>query len=279
MRISALPLLAVVALAVTACNSSGSQSESADEQAANQPLPTAIEGTVSVQAGSGITVSPDARLELKLIDITQQPSVPIASKTLAVGSMPTRFSLPFSRDRVIESDLYILEALIVDGERRFTTSLEYPVLTQGAAATVDVKVEPEPTPAELMLKAYRKVKNSIGGMTISQGTSLGETSSRAWQIFKDDGQVQYVIEIVDYFDAGRTTTDFAYKLGKPWVVVQQHMASADARPDVVDRAGWNEAGELVVRQHVSGGETSELSVEEANSLHEQAESMLKRAKG
>lgn len=284
MRIFALPLFAIVALALAGCNPSESQAPSTDEASANAPLATAIEGSVSLQDGHSITVSPEARLELKLVDISQQPSVPIAGKTMAVGTMPTQFSLPFSRDRVIDGDIYVLQALIVDGERRFTTPLEYPVLTQGAPTKVDVKMAPEPTAAELMLKEYNKLKSSIGGMTITQGTSLGDTSSRSWQIFKANGQVQYVKQIVDQFDSkraltSRTTTDFAYKLGKPWVVVQKQMANADAAPSVIDRAGWNDAGELILNEHVSGGETSELSAEEASSLQEQAESMLKRAKG
>ncbi|CAM5415607.1 hypothetical protein RLIN73S_07460 [Rhodanobacter lindaniclasticus] len=68
-------------------------------------------------------------------------------------------------------------------------------------------------------------------------------------MFRQDGQIQFIRELVEYTKDGFTSTDYAYRDGKPWAIVQQHMASRDGKPTSIDRAGWTDDGTLVLKQH------------------------------
>lgn len=283
MRTIALTLLACAGLALTGCNG-GASSDTAATQA-KQPVPTEITGSVSQQVPGNVAVSENASLELKLVNISGAQPKTVASRTInPVGSMPVNFTLPFDRSKIRAGDIYIVRAELVDGERHFNTPLEYPVLTQGGKAQIAIKVVAVPTESEEMYAEFGTLRSSIGGMDIQQGTSMGDSSSRAWQIFRKNGAIHFVKENVDYFNDKRqttayTTTSYAYRSGKPWVVEQEHKANSNAEPSSIDRAGWDENGELVLHKHITAaGETSELSAEEAADLREQAESMFERAK-
>lgn len=285
MRTIAMPLLACAGLALAGCQGSGSGSAESAADQANQPLPTEITGTVAQQVPGRVTVSPDARLELELVDISGAQPKTVASKTVRpVGTMPVNFSLPFERSLIRPGDIYIVQAELIDGARHFNTPLEYPVLTHGAKARIDIKVVAVPTAAETMYAEFEKVRNAIGGMDITQGTSMGDSSSRAWQVFRKNGVIRFIKENVDYFNDKRvttafTTTSYSYRDGKPWVVEQEHKANSNAEPSAIDRVGLSETGELVLHKHItSGGATTELSAEEAADLREQAEAVFERAK-
>ena len=62
--------------------------------------------------------------------------------------------------------------------------------------------------------------------------------------------------------------------GKPWVVVQQTKANSGAKASVVDRAGWDESGELVLKQHETNGDTQVLDADAAAKLQKQAIDVL-----
>lgn len=286
MRKTALMLLIPLTLVLTACNP-GSQSDDDNGQSPEAGQTTApvnaITGSVSLKPGAAgaTSVSPNAKLQLLLEDTSQQPAVPIATKTIEpVGQLPVQFRLEFNRDRIVPDDVIIIVAKLTDGERNFTMPLQYPVLTNNAPSTASIVLVPEPTAGEKMMSEFRKLQGQLGGMKISKGTSLGEHSSRAWQIFKKNNHVQFVVDIEDNFDTNaRVHSDFAYREGQPWVVVQKHMPKAGAKPTRIERAGWDKDGELILHESVANGKTSELSEADAASLHKQAQVMYKKAGG
>ncbi|MGA7297106.1 MAG: hypothetical protein WBW92_06310, partial [Rhodanobacteraceae bacterium] len=87
MRTTPLTLLIALSVLLAAC-SPGGQSGDTDKQPASssaaQAPDNAITGNVGLQPGAASSqgVSAGAKLELSLEDISQQPSVPIARKTI-----------------------------------------------------------------------------------------------------------------------------------------------------------------------------------------------------
>jgi putative lipoprotein len=276
MRRIVLTLAVSVAFAAAGCSNSNApqDQQAASAQPATASTATSVSGTVSLREARQL--SPQATLEIKLLDVSSQSTTPLATKTVApVTQMPVQFTLDFNPTDINPADLYVVQANLVDGERHFAMPLQAPVLTKGAPAKVDIQLVAESTPEEKMLADFTKVQKRIGGMAMSKGTSLQKDVSRGWQVFrdKDSGDVLFVRELADYGDKGFTSTDYAYHDGKPWVVVQQKKSSQSAKPNEVDRAGWNDAGELVLKQQVSGGNTTPLSDDAAADLRKHAEAM------
>jgi putative lipoprotein len=278
MRKMLLSLASVTALALAGC---GGGSDNNGQQAAggdNAAAANKVSGTVALR-DAGAQLSPAAKLELKLLDVSAQGAQPLAQKTIAPVTLPQQFELDFNPSDVNPNDMYIVEASLQDGERHYSSPLKTPVLTKGAAATANIQLVGEATPGEKELAGFNSVKKNIGGMKMTQGTALKEGESRGWQIFKKGNDVQFVIELVDYGDKGFTSTNYSYKNGKPWVVVQEKKPSKEGKPTSIERAGWNEAGELVLKQNEAGGKVDVLSDDEANNLRQQAEAMLSKAGG
>jgi putative lipoprotein len=276
MRRIVLTLAVSVAFAAAGCsNSNAPQDQQAEQdQPATASTATSVSGTVSLREARQL--SPQATLEIKLLDVSSQSTTPLATKMVApVTQMPVQFTLDFNPTDINPNDLYVVQANLVDGERHFAMPLQAPVLTKGAPARVDIKLVAESTPEEKMLADFTKVQKHIGGMAMSKGTALAKDVSRGWQVFrdKDSGDVLFIRELADYGDKGFTSTDYAYQDGKPWVVVQEKKSSQSAKPNEVDRAGWNDAGELVLKQQVSGGKTTTLSDDAAADLQKHAEAM------
>jgi putative lipoprotein len=128
-----------------------------------------------------------------------------------------------------------------------------------------------------MLTAFQSLQKQIGGMKRSSGTKLEPNASRAWQVFRDGTEVKFIRELVDYGDKGFTSTDYAYKDGKPWVVQQQKKANQGARASSTDTAGWGDDGSLVLKTHDAGGNTSALSDSDAGNLQQQSKDVLNLA--
>jgi len=284
MRRIFLSLASVAALALAGC-SGGSDNNAQPAAAGSSPGSSdnaapanAVTGTVTLR-DAGAQLSPDARLDLKLVDVSAEGSQPLASKTIAPVTMPQSFQLDFNASDVNPNDMYIIEVSLQDGERHYSSPLKTPVLTKGAKNVANIQLVGEATPGEKELAGYNSVKKNIGGMKVTQGTALKEGESRGWQIFKKGNDVQFVIELVDYGDKGFTSTNYAYRDGKPWVIVQEKKASKDAKPTSIERAGWNDAGELVLKQNEAGGKVDTLSDEDANNLKKQAEAMYVKAGG
>ncbi|HET8897781.1 MAG TPA: YbaY family lipoprotein [Rhodanobacteraceae bacterium] len=282
MRKPIFALLAALALVCAGCGSSGPSSSTDQPSAAPLPPPaTSITGSVSLSVKPGAPALTDAaKLELALVDISQQPALPIARQQVQpLGALPIQFKLPFKPADVINEDIYEIRATIVDGQRRYTMPLSYPVLTQGRNNTAEIVLQPEPTPSEQMLGDFEALKATIGGMSIRNGTSLSDSESHGWQAFRKDGELLFVRENVDYTAGGRTETDYAYSNGKPFVVVQKHRAAAGAPVDSIQRAGWTAAGKVVVHEETTGGKTILLADKDVDGLRKQAEAAFKRVGG
>lgn len=272
-------LMSVAALALAGCSNSSPSSDGGAEggNAAQTPAQAnQVAGQVTVPDGS--SVSPAAKLDLTLIDVSQQDAKPLATKTVEpANTLPISFELPFNASDVNPQGMYVLQAQLSDGERTYKPRLQTPVLNGKPSTGLNVQLFPEQTAGEKELAAFTAVQKQIGGMKISSGTKLEDKVSRGWQVFREAGEVKFIREEVDYGDKGFNSTDYAYKDGKPWVVVQQKKSSKDSKPSSTERAAWAQDGSLVLKTNDQGGKTSALSDDEAANLQKQAQSILNLA--
>ncbi|MFC5741574.1 YbaY family lipoprotein [Dyella tabacisoli] len=278
-------LMSVAVLAAAGCNSSDTSQQATDKNAgATTPAAKAnvVSGTVALREAAQL--SPAAKLEINLVDVSASNAKPLASKTISpVASLPQSFELEYNSADVAPSDLYVLQAVLTDGDRRYVMPIQAPIqaaaLTQGSPGPVSTQLVAEQTPGEKELIAFKDVQAHIGGMKITPGTKLDKDVSRSWQVFREGGTVKFIREQVDYGDKGFTSTDYAYKDGKPWVVVQQKKSGKDAKPSLTERASWNADGALVLKQNEAGGKTQPLNEDDAASLQKQSQSILNLATG
>jgi len=212
--------------------------------------------------------------------VSQQDSKPLATKTVQpANTQPLSFELPFNAADVNPAGMYVLQAVLTDGERTYKPHLQTPVLNGKPSTGLSLQLFPEQTAGEKELAAFTSVQKQIGGMKISNGTKLEDKVSRGWQLFREAGEVKFIREEVDYGDKGFTSTDYAYKDGKPWVVVQQKKSSKDAKPTSTERAAWTADGNLVLKTNQQGSKTAPLADDEAASLQKQAQAILNLATG
>lgn len=277
MRSIVWSLMSVAALALAGCNSSNSPQQNAES--APKPVATKVTGTVALREGTK-QPSDSAKLDISLVDISQHGSAPLASKTVQPAtSFPQQFELDFQPDKINPNDLYVVQAVLTDGDRHYSMPLQAPVLTKGNKSEVSIRLVAEQTPSEKILADFTAEQKQLGAMQVSHGTKLEKDASRGWQLFRKDGEVKFIRELVDYGDKGFTSTDFAYKDGKPWVVVQQKKASKAGKTISTDRAGWVDNGTLVLKQHQTGSDVQALDADTAASLKKQATSILSQATG
>ncbi|MDE2315540.1 MAG: YbaY family lipoprotein [Xanthomonadaceae bacterium] len=280
-------VLSVMSLAVLAtlagCGSSApsqSQDGTASASSAAATTPSSVTGTITVRGA--IQPSPNAQLVINLVDVSPSAagSAPVASKTVASGAtFPYSFQLNFKPDEIKPADVYVVKAILTDGARHYSMPIQAPVLTGGNKNQANIELVAEQTPAEKDLADFNALIKQIGGMKVSTGTKLDPNASRGWQVFRQNGEIKVIRELVDYGDKGFTSTDFAYKNGSPWVAVQQKKANKDAAPSTVLRASWTENGMLVLHEQQSGNNTSDLSSDEAGSLRQQALTIFNLAGG
>ncbi|WP_267226818.1 DUF1481 domain-containing protein [Dyella silvae] len=268
-------LMSVAALALAGCSNSSQPSEGGSEGNAAQTPAQANQITGQVTLRDATQVSASAKLELTLVDQTTPDAAPLATKTVEpANTFPLQFQVPFNAADVNPNDMYVIKATLIDGDRHYNPPLQTMVLTKGAPTQVSIQLAAEQTQGEKELAAFTAVQKQIGGMKISSGTKLEDKVSRGWQVFREAGEVKFIREEVDYGDKGFTSTDYAYKDGKPWVVVQQKKSSKDAKPSSTERAAWAQDGSLVLKTHDAGGKTSPLSDDDAASLQKQSQTIL-----
>lgn len=287
MRKTVLSLMSVAALALVGCNApnpsqqAGSDAPaSADSSGAPGKAPSEVSGTISLRGST--QPSANATLVLNLVDVSSSAvgSAPLASKTAPAGTFPQPFSLTFDPAKVKVGDLYVVQAILTDGERHYTMPMQAPVLAKGGKNDgVAIELVAEQTPGEKVLADFNAEKAQLGGMKVSHGTKLESDVSRGWQLFRQAGQVEFIRELVDRNDKGFTSTDYAYKDGKPWAIVQETKSSRDAKPSATDRAGWSADGTLVLKQHQVGSDVQPLDADAAESLKKQAMNILGVATG
>ncbi len=288
MRRMVWSLMSVAALALAGCGNSSESSQSATTQGSEAAAPSAAATAAAPAKANAVTgsvtlrdnpqVSSDAKLQLTLIDVSSQDATPLATKTVdSANTFPLSFEVEFNPADVNPAGTYVLKAELIDGDRHYTPPLQTTVLTNGAPTQVSIQLAAQQTAGEKELAAFTAVQKQIGGMKISNGTKLEDKVSRGWQVFREAGEVKFIREQVDYGDQGFTSTDYAYKGGKPWVVVQQKKSSKDAKPSATNRAAWNQDGQLVLKTTEAGGKSSSLSDDDAASLQKQAQSILNLA--
>jgi putative lipoprotein len=287
MRKTVLSLMSVAALALAGCNNAPSSSQSTDTGAASaasaNTATTAkavnqVSGTISLRGS--IQPSANAQLVINLVDVsaTAAGSAPLASRTSPAGTFPQPFQLTFNPAEVKPADLYVVQVILTDGERHYVMPMQAPVLAKGSKNDgVAIELVAEQTPGEKVLAAFTDDQKQLGGMKVSHGTKLEPNASRGWQVFRQAGQIQFIRELVDYGDKGFTSTDYAYKGGRVWAVVQQTMANSGAQPSSIDRAGWSDDGTLVLKQHQVGSDVQTLDDDAAAKLHKQAMDILSLA--
>jgi len=245
------------------------------------PAAPAIASTISgnVILSEPRELSNQARVELKVVDV-KQPATPLAQIVIPNASRPPiNFTMPIDARQVDPKGTYSVDAVLIDGDRRFVPVLQSPVLTDAKhTSNVQIIVKAEPTPAEKMFDEYRKDYSQVGNMKQISGSSMGETSSSAWDAFLSNGKVHLVREITDLDnDKGRITVKMAYHNDKPWVVVKEESPAGSNRPYATTKVGWDDNGQLVLKERLANGQNNEVTPEEAKALYTQAQQAFTRA--
>lgn len=290
MRKTVLSLMSVAALALAGCNSSSPDQTDAGGSAAtagstaSAPAKNAneVSGTISLRPGT-TPPSANAVLVINLVDASASAAgaAPLATSTSPAGTFPQPFKLTFNPADVKPDDIYIVQVTMTDGDRHYTMPLQTTVLAKGHPNDgLAIQLLAEQTPGEKLLAAFTSEQKQLGGMKISHGTKLEKDASRGWQVFRQAGELKFIREEVDYGDkGGYTSTDYAFKDGKPWAIVRETKANHDAKPSAIDRAGWSDDGTLVLKQHQEGTDVQELDADTAAKMRKQAGEILSLATG
>lgn len=239
-----------------------------------------VSGTIMLREPRAL--GDNARAELSVVDVSQ-PAAPLASITIQHANRPPiAFNLPIDPKTVDPLRTYAVNAVLIDGERRFLPVLQYPVLTKNSPSRVEIILAPEPTPAEKMFEAYKKAFAQIGTFKSVSGGSQTPTSSTAWDGFYSNARIRVVRQITDLYDdkaneTGRVTIKMAYQNDKPWVVVKEESSGEGSRPFSVIKVGWDDSGALVLKDKMANGQAGQASADEAKSLYQQAEQAFNAA--
>ncbi|HZX90627.1 MAG TPA: YbaY family lipoprotein [Rudaea sp.] len=276
MRMSTLFALSFVAL-LAGCNSSTAP---APQAPAAKPISDHVGGRVMLREPREL--SAQSKLELKIADVAQ-PDMVLAQTTVSpANAPPIMFNLVIDTSKVDPKRTYAVEAILTDGDRRYLPVLQYPVLTHNAPSTVEVMMAPEPTPSEKMYEEFKKTLGQIGGMKSINGSALNDNASVAWDAFVQGTnagpKVRVVREITDLDgDKGRITYKMAYQNDKPWVAVKEEAPAGSNHPFATTRVGWDDNGQLVLKEHAAGGQNSEVSADDAKAIYEHARQALATA--
>ncbi len=275
MRIPFLPALAAFGL-FAGCTAPPPPTAPAAPQIANS-----VGGTVMLSEPRQL--SSQASLQLRVIDV-KQPDTPLAQTVIPNASQPPiSFNLPIDPSQVNPRNIYAVDAVLTDGEHRYLPVLELPVLTDAKhTSSVQIILKPEQTPAEKMFEAYKSAFAQIGSLKSISGTGETPTSSTAWDGFYSNGKIKAVREITALYDdkaneTGRVTLKMIYQNDKPWVVVKEESSGEGARPFATTRVGWDENGNLVLKDKIANGQRSEASVDEATAIFNHAQQAFNTA--
>lgn len=260
---------ALTALAVLGgCNSSnqsadgsasnGGGAAQSDGQPAVAQTPDRISGTISLRAPA--VINPGAKLSIQLVDVAQQDII-IAESNESVSSQPPyQIALPLESGRIDQSRVYVVNVLLVDGERRYVQALQSPVLTGGAGANIEVVLNAEATEGENLKDEFNKLKSHIGGMKRIQDAFLDGDLSVAWDGFYEAGNKLRFMRVNSELGEGdtavRTNIEYAFLNGKPMAILRKGTGNT--------RVGWNENGEVVLNEK---GSSDVVTEEEAAALY------------
>lgn len=217
-------------------------------------------------------LSNEAKVEIRVVDVAQSATALAQTVIPNANHPPIAFNLPIDPHTVDPKRTYAINAILTDGERRYMPVLQYPVLTNKAqSSNIQIIVAPEPTPSEKLFDAYNKAFAQIGTMKQFSGTSTDENSSTAWDAFASNGKVRFVREITDLDnDKGRVAIKIGYQNDKPWVVVKDESTGGNARPFASTHVGWDDDGQLVLKDKIANGHTTDATDDEAKALYDHA---------
>jgi hypothetical protein len=69
----------------------------------------------------------------------------------------------------------------------------------------------------------------------------------------------------------------AFLTDKPWVVVKEESAAGGGRPYATARLGWDDSGQLVLKERMANGQSSEVSADDATSVYAHAQQAFNTA--
>ncbi len=263
---------ALTALAVLGgCNSSnqtanapsanGNGTPPTAEELANAPIPGQINGTVNLRVPAEI--NPGAKLSVKLVDVAQPELVLAEASQDVTGPPPYQFTLVVDPSGIDRTRVYVVNVLLVDGERRYVQALQSPVLTGGAGSNLEVVLNSEATPGEELKDEFNKLKSHIGGMKRIQDSYLDGDLSVAWDGFVEAGNklrfMRVNTELGDGDKAVRDNIEYAFLEEKPMAILKKGR--------ITTRVGWDENGKLILNER-SGGEG--VSDEDAQKYYDDA---------
>ncbi|MEO7916681.1 MAG: YbaY family lipoprotein, partial [Dokdonella sp.] len=244
-----VPAIAALAL-LAGCDQLGQSGGGSSKDEKNKSPEVVKTDTITgnVTMRDPLPIGEGAKMEVKLVDLSQE-EIPVAQMSEPVsGEPPYAYSLDVSKVTVIPTHTYEMRVLLVDGDRRFIPALISQVLTKGGGATADIVLKSEPTPGELRKEEIDKLQKQIGGMKTMRDSYLTDTQSVAWDAFYKDRQVRFIrwttiTEGKEPGNTSRNTVKYAYKDGKPLGVITGSTTY-----------GWGENGELMVNMKSGGGE-------------------------
>jgi putative lipoprotein len=263
---------ALTALAVLGgCNSSNQSAGSSapngggasqnDGQPVVVEIPDKISGSVSLRAPAAINEG--AKLSVQLVDVAQQDIVIAETNETVSGQPPYQFTLPLEPGRIDQTRVYVVNVLLIDGERHYVQALQSPVLTGGAGSNIEVVLNSEATAGENLKEEFNKLKSHIGGMKRIQDSFLDGDLSVAWDGFYEAGNKLRFMRVNSELGQGdtavRTNVEYAFVDGKPMAILKKGNGNT--------RVGWNEAGEVVLNEK---GSSDVVSEEEAAALYTSA---------
>lgn len=258
-------------LVLAAC---GKSEPPAKQGAGNAPPPTGPVVTGTVMADAPIGLAPGATLIVRLLDVTRADSdaTVVAEQTFNVAGLPAEFVLPYDKAEVNSIRSYAVDASVMDqGAVRFIAVNRVGALTQGKPGNVTVMMmqamqaaAPKDPVAELN-KEFAEFEARLGGLKRVTGERIsgpeGKEVAIGWDAFLDEDGVRMVREMISYPDGGRVNVRYAFKDGKPWVMVRE---SGGAK----SRIGWDAEGAVVVSDR--NGEPVEIDEAAAKAARREA---------
>jgi putative lipoprotein len=114
--------------------------------AGQQPVPSAAAGVVTGKVFylQKIALPPDTKMTVELLDVTNSGRTKVISTdSQTIGAKtPADFRLAFSPSAIRADRVYQVRARLDAGGRVWTHEQQYPVLTGGAPAYVEIRVSP-----------------------------------------------------------------------------------------------------------------------------------------
>jgi putative lipoprotein len=225
-------------------------------------------------AEAPIGLAPGATLIVRLLDVTRTESdaTLVAEQTFNVAGLPAEFVLPYDKAAVNSIRSYAIDASVMEqGAVRFITASKVGALTQGKSNRVTVMMmqamqaaAPKDPVAELN-KEFADFEARLGGLKRVVGERIsgpeGQEVAIGWDAFLDESGVRMVREMVSYPDGGRVNVRYAFKDGKPWVMVRE---SGGAKT----RIGWDAEGAVILSER--NGQPAEVDEADAKAARREA---------